>query len=134
VNEEAYPMAEVRVGIRVADDRRSVTIEIGPDGGPSSPVGLDLDQLSTLILLLGRARARMLEGTPKQPLHGREVETTIDPPWYIKVAAIDGSLLAFDHPSYGPVAFEIPREDVAKIVQALCAHLAMPAGQQGPPN
>lgn len=127
-------MAEARVGIRVADDRQSVTVEIGPVGGPSSPVGLDLEQLTTLITLLGRARSRMLEGTPKQPLHGRAVETTIAPPWYIKVANIDGSLLAFDHPSYGTVAFEIPRDDVARIVQALSAHLALPASQQGKPN
>ena len=127
-------MAEARVGIRVADDRRSVTIEIAPVGGPSSPVGLDLEQLTKLINLLGQARSRMLEGTPKRPLHGRRVETTIEPPWYIKATDSGGSLLAFDHPSYGPVAFVIPRDDVAKIVQALSAHLALLPSQRGKPN
>jgi hypothetical protein len=57
-------MAQARVGVRVADDRRSVTIEIGPVDGPSAPVGLDLDQLTKVITLLGQARQRMLEGTP----------------------------------------------------------------------
>jgi hypothetical protein len=127
-------MAEARVGLRVADDRQSVTIEIGPVAGPSAPIGLDVEQLTKLIILLGKARSKMLEGTPKQPLQGREVETVIDPPWYIKAAETDGSLLAFDHPSYGPVAFVISRDGVARIVQILSAHLAVPAGQQGKPN
>ncbi|KLK90640.1 hypothetical protein AA309_24570 [Microvirga vignae] len=111
-----------------------MTVEIGPVGGLSSPVGLDLEQLTRLITLLGRARSRMLEGTPKQSLHGKAVETVIDPPWYIKSADIDGSLLAFDHPFFGPVAFVIPRDDVAKIVQGLSSHLECPAVQQGKPN
>jgi hypothetical protein len=55
----------------------------------------------------------------------------IEPPWYIQVAQIDGSLLVFDQPAFGPVAFAIPRVDVSKIVKVLSAHLALPAGQQG---
>src|SRR5215213_10071546 len=66
-----------------------------------------LEQLTTLIKLLGQARSRMVDGSKKQPLDGRTVETVINPPWYLQVASIDGSLLAFDHPSYGPLAFAI---------------------------
>jgi hypothetical protein len=55
-------MAQARVGVRVADDQRSVTIEIGPVDGPSSPVGLDLEQLTKVITMLGYARRRMLKG------------------------------------------------------------------------
>jgi hypothetical protein len=68
-------MAQARVGVRVADDRKSVTIEIGPVDGPSSPVGLDLDQLTKVIALLGQARRRMLEGLQVEPLNGKTVET-----------------------------------------------------------
>jgi hypothetical protein len=46
-------MAEARVGVRVADDRQSVIIEIGPVAGLSEPIALDLDQLTTIIKLLG---------------------------------------------------------------------------------
>jgi hypothetical protein len=127
-------MAQARVGVRVADDRKSVTIEIGPVDGPSSPVGLDLDQLTKVITLLGQARRRMLEGLWVEPLNGKTVETIFDPMWYAQVAQIDGSLLAFDHPSYGPVAFAIPRNDVAEIVRILSAHLALPAGQPAKAN
>jgi hypothetical protein len=127
-------MPEVRVGVRVADDQQTTTIEIGSVGGPSSPVTLDLEQLTKLIDMLGQARLRMVEGKPKQSLDGIAIRTVIEPPWYIKVASIDGSLLAFDHPSYGPVAFELPRDDVTRIVKVLSAHLALPAGQKGKPS
>jgi hypothetical protein len=127
-------MAEARVGIKVAEDRRTTIIEIGSVGGPSSPVELNLEQLTAVINMLGQARSRMVEGTPKQPLAGTTVETVIGPPWFVQVAKIDGSLIAFNHPAFGPVAFAIPRYDVAKIVQILNAHLALPVGQQGKPS
>ena len=127
-------MAEAHIGVRVSEDRQTVTVEIGPVGGPSAPVGLSFEQLTKVIQLLGQARARMIEGAPKQPLDGKSVETVIEPPWYIQVASIEGSLLAFDHPSYGPIAFAIPKDDVARIVQVLNAHLALPHGQSDQPN
>jgi hypothetical protein len=123
-------MAQARVGVRVADDRKSVTIEIGPVEGPSSPVELDLEQLTKVINLLGKARGFMLDGSRVEPLDGKTVETVGNPVWYAQVAQIDGSLLAFEHPSYGPVAFAIPRSDVAEIVRILSAHLALPTFNQ----
>jgi hypothetical protein len=131
---EACVMAEARVGVKVSDDRKTVTIEIGSTAGPSHPVGLDLNQLTKLIQLLGQARSSMVEGLQKRPLDGKTVETVIEPPWYVQVASIDGSLLAFDHPSYGPLAFAIPREDVVRIVRILNEHLALPTGQPVKPS
>ena len=127
-------MPEARVGVRVADDRQSVTIEIGPVEGLSSPVGLSLEQLTKVIHLLGQARSRMMEGTPKTALDGKSLETVTEPPWYIQTASIDGSLLAFDHPAYGPLAFAIPRDDVARITKVLSAHLALPVASQTKPS
>ncbi len=127
-------MAEARVGIRVADDRRSAIIEIGPVDGPSSPVRLNLEQLTKVINLLGQARGRMLEGLRVEPLDGKTVETITNPMWYAQVAQIDGSLVAFDHPAYGPVAFAIPRNDVAEIVRVLSAHLGLPTLQTNRPS
>ncbi len=118
-------MAEARVGIRVAEDRKSVIIGIGPVEGPSAPVGLDLEELTKLITLLGQARRRMLEGLRVEPLEGKTVEAIANPGWYAQVAQIDGSLPAFDHQAYGPVAFAIPRDEVAMIVRILSAHLAL---------
>jgi hypothetical protein len=127
-------MAQTRVGVRVADDRRTVTIEIGPVNEPSAPVGLDLEQLTKVITLLGQARRQMIGGLPAESLAGKTVETILDPVWYAQVAQFDGSLLAFDHPAYGPVAFAIPRNDVAEIVRILSAHLALPTVQTDKPS
>ena len=127
-------MPEARVGVRVSDDRQSVTIEIGPVEGPSSPVGLNLEQLTKVIAVLGQARMQMLEGKRIEALDGMTVDTINNPAWYVQVAKLDGSLLAFNHPAYGPVAFAIPRQDVAKIVQILSAHLALPEASQGRPS
>jgi hypothetical protein len=73
----------------------------------------------------------MLEGLRVEPLNGKTVETIANPMWY---AQFDGSLLAFDHPNYGPVAFAIPRSDVAEIVRILSAHLALPTVQSIKPS
>ncbi len=127
-------MAEVRVGVKVSDDHQTVTIEIGSTAGPSYPVGLDLKQLTKVIQLLGQARSRMVEGSQKVSLDGKTVDTVTEPPWYVQVASIDGSLLAFDHPSYGPVAFAIPRNDIVRIVKILNEHLALPAGHTDKPS
>ncbi|WP_201861501.1 hypothetical protein [Microvirga soli] len=127
-------MAEARVGIKVADDQQTVTIDIGPIEGPSAPVALDLEQLTKLIKLLGQARSSMVVGTRKQSLDGQTVETVFSPPWYIQLAQIEGSLLAFDHPSYGPIAYAIPRGDVARIVEVLSAHLTLPEASKAKPN
>ncbi|WP_203441307.1 hypothetical protein [Microvirga sp. VF16] len=111
-----------------------MTIEIGPVAGLSEPVTFDLEQLTKVIRLLGQARARMVEGIQKQPLDGKTVETILKPTWHIQVAHIDGSLLAFDHPLYGPVAFAIPRDEVARIVNVLSKHLELPASQPENPS
>jgi hypothetical protein len=76
----------------------------------------------------------MIRGLLAEPLAGKTVETILDPVWYAQVAQIDGSLLAFDHPAYGPLAFALPRNDVAEIVRILSAHLALPAMQSDKPS
>ncbi len=76
----------------------------------------------------------MVEGTPKQSLDGKTIGAVTEPPWHIQVAQIDGSLLAFDHPVYGPIAFAIPRDDVTRIVRVLTAHLALPTGHTDKPS
>jgi hypothetical protein len=77
---------------------------------------------------------QMLEGQRIEPLDGTTVNTINNPMWYVQVAKIDGSLLAFNHPAYGLVAFAIPREDVAKIVVILTNHLALPMCQPDKPS
>jgi hypothetical protein len=122
-------MAEVQLGIQVSKDRRSVVIEFATAGQVPSSLVLDLDQLSSLIKVLGQTRHRMVEGLPVPPLEGQTVATVNRPNWYIQVAQLDGSLLAFDHPAFGAVGFAIPRQEVATMVRILTNHLSMPPDQ-----
>lgn len=124
-------MTEARIGIRIAEDRKSATVSIAPVGSEGLPLELSVDQLTNLIALLGETRARMVEGLPTGTLEGKSIRTVMEPNWYIQVAQIDGSLLAFDHPAYGPVGFAIPRKDVARIVKLLNGHLALPETPTG---
>jgi hypothetical protein len=125
---EGMFMTRTRLGIQVSEDQQTVLLEISPEGETRSPVELNLDQLSKLITLLGHTRQRMIQGLPMQTLEGMSVETVYRPNWYIQVAKIDGSLLAFDHPAFGAVGFAIPREEVADIVKILKGHLLLPEG------
>ncbi len=120
-------MADLGVGVRLSDDRNVAEIEIVVDDRRLEPVLMDLDQLTKFVTLLGEVRTRMLEGRPKMDLKGHEVRTVNHPNWVIQVAQIDGSLLAFDHPGFGPVGFAIPRSEVAEMVRVLNAHLALPS-------
>ncbi len=121
-------MAKMRLGIKVSEDRQSVAIEFAAAGQAPSPIVLDLDQLSSLIKVLGQTRHRMVEGLPMPPLEGQTVATVNRPRWYIQVAQLDGSVLAFDHPAFGAVGFAIPRQEVAAMVRILNNHLSMPSG------
>ncbi|UVF18086.1 hypothetical protein HPT29_016380 [Microvirga terrae] len=127
-------MPEARVTVRVGDNRQSVTIEMGPVEGPSAAIALDLEQLTKVINSLGQARTQMVEGQRVEPLEGTKVKTIANPKWYIQEAPIDGSLLAFSHPAYGPMAFAIPRDEAAKIVGILTSHLSLPVCRQEKPN
>lgn len=120
-------MAELGIGTRLSHDRNVAKVEIVVDGEATKPITLDLDQLTNLIAALGELRARMLEGRPMIKLEGKDVRTVNCPNWYIQVAKIDGSLLAFDHPGFGPLGFAIPKSEVAAMVRILNTHLAMPA-------
>jgi len=120
-------MAEVQLSVRIADDQKSLVVAVVQGDSPVIPIEMDLDQLTALIQILGEARSRMLEGSSPEPLEGQNVRTVTCPSWYIQVAKIDGSLLAFDHPSFGPVGFAIPKEDIAEIVRILNGHLAFPS-------
>lgn len=119
-------MTDIGIGVRISEDRKIAEIEFVGNGQGAKPVQLDADQLSSLISILGEARARLLDGCPMIPLKGQEVRTVYHPNWYIQVAQIDGSLLAFDHPAFGAVGFAIPKSEVAEIVRILKEHLAMP--------
>ncbi|MFC4174240.1 hypothetical protein ACFOYU_19685 [Microvirga sp. GCM10011540] len=130
----ATAVGDIQVGIRIAEDRKSVAVEIRQAEASACAIELNLDQLTDLIVHLGDVRQHLLEGHPIRPLEGETVRTVTSPNWYVQVAKIDGSLLAFDHPAFGPVGFAIPREEIAEIVRILKEHLAFPPARSAKRN
>jgi hypothetical protein len=112
-------MTKARMGIRVADDRETVVVEIAPVGETSYPVELTLEQLDKLMGHLGEARRKMVEGKPSPKLDQLTIRTAAYTTWAIEASPPDGALLAFYHPSYGPVGFSMPRETIVEMVNFL---------------
>jgi hypothetical protein len=113
-------MPDARMTIRVAHDRKSVSIGASSNGQPSHEVELTLDELDRLIGDLGDARSRMVEGLPSKNFQPGDVaiSAVANTTWWIK-ASPAGALLAFDHPKFGPVGFTLARDQIARIVTFL---------------
>ena len=93
-------------------------------------------QLLSFLQTLGQAHAAMVDGQPMPSLEGIEIKAVFNTRWYIQPEPLtEGSLLSFYHPSFGPVGFLIPREQVPEIVRLLTIHLEIqPQSQTQKPN
>ncbi|GEO18625.1 hypothetical protein [Microvirga aerophila] len=111
-------MPEARVGIRVADDRKTVTIEITPLGQIGHPVALTLDQLDHLMSKLGDARCQMMEGQPGPSFESEDAPISVaaNTRWTIRASPPAGALLGFYHPKFGTVGFTLPKDEIVRIV------------------
>ena len=122
---EFRTMSEVQFKVHVADDRKAALLEIGAGGEPPHKLALSLDQLTTLIGQLGEARRQMVQGQPIPDLEGKVISTVGSTNWHVQASPIKGSLIAFYHPSFGPVGFTMPRDDAVKLVRFLTNRLAL---------
>jgi hypothetical protein len=114
-------MPKARVGIRVADDRKTVTIELTPVGQTGHPVALTLDQLDHLMGKLGDARCQMVEGQPGPRFESEDVPISVaaHTAWTIQASPPAGALLGFYHPKFGIVGFTLPKDEIVRMVSFL---------------
>ena len=124
-----------RIRIQVSDDKKDATLEFLPASGLSGSLTLTLDQLTALITGLGMARRQMVEGQPNPPINNQQFQTISNARWYIQPEPLtEGSLLAFSHPSFGPVGFVVPRDQIAEMVRVLTVHLRILPSSGSKPN
>jgi hypothetical protein len=122
--EGAIVADELKIDIAVAEDRSAATLRFRSQGGVEASVALTPERLTALIAALGQVRARMVGSISPPPMGGMEVATVLQPRWHVQPdPRRDGSLLAFLHPGFGPLAFSLPREDVQRLVEVLTKHL-----------
>jgi len=105
---------------------RSVRIRL-PEGREQTGVTLSRSELLNLITLLGQTHAALHMNEPfPQTLEGIPIPTTIGPTWYTQpVPEQNGSLIAFYHSGYGPVAAILPRFHVLQLVGLLEQQLGL---------
>ena len=72
----------------------------------------------------------LAEQGPAPELAGQTIDAVTNTEWYTEPEPVTGgSLLAFQHPNFGPVGLLIPRDQVAYLVDLLTQQLHGPAGQ-----
>jgi hypothetical protein len=114
------------MSVSLADDKKNAVLRLLPASGMDGAVVLNLEQLTELIQALGTVRAALVAQTPQPPLEGTQLKAAFDPRWLISPEALtEGSMMAFQHPNYGPVAFVLPRREVEKVVRLLSNHLSI---------
>jgi hypothetical protein len=114
-------MPDARIGVRVAEDRKTVTIEIAPFGQSGQPVGLTLNELDQLMDKLGTARSQMVQGQPIPPFEqeGPPISVVANTKWTIQASPPQEALLGFYHPKFGRVGFTLSATEIVRIVHFL---------------
>ena len=121
-----------RMRVAVSDDARTATLSLLPDSGVEGDISLSLDQITQLIFGLGQARAAMMQKLPIPPIEGAQFNPVFKTQWAVQPEALtEGSVIAFQHPAYGPVGFVLPAAAVEKVVRALTVHMGMVHSQPG---
>lgn len=115
-----------RMQVTLSDDRQQATLTLLPESGLQGELALTLDQLGQLIASLGQARAAMLDHRPVPPMEGAAFTPIYKTQWAVQPEALtEGSVIAFQHPAFGPVGFVLPPSDIEKVVRALTVHMGM---------
>ncbi len=121
-----------RMRVAVAGDGQSASLTLLPESGLDGEITLSLDQLTQLIFGLGQARAKMMQNLPIPPIEGAHFTPVFKTQWVVQPEAMtEGSVIAFQHPAYGPVGLVLPASSVEKVVRALTVHLGMVHSQAG---
>ncbi|ACI51064.1 conserved hypothetical protein [Gluconacetobacter diazotrophicus PA1 5] len=124
-----------RMQVSLSDDGRTASLAFLEASGQEGEITLSLDQLTQLIASLGAVRRAMVENTPPPPIEGVPVVPVFRTNWAIQPEALtEGSLIAFQHPAYGPIGLALAPDDARRVVQALTRHQAMihPSGRTRP--
>jgi hypothetical protein len=111
-------MPDARIGVRVAEDQTTVTIEVFPPGQPGQQVNLTLAELDQFVDRLGNARSQMVKGHPIPPFERDEppISVAANTKWTIRASPPEGVLFGFYHPKFGPVGLTLPKDEIVSIV------------------
>ena len=115
-----------RIDVSVSGDGARALVAMHASEQARAAIELSLDQLTTLIQTLGQVRTAMVASRPVPPMDGASINPVFVTQWAVQPEALtEGSVIAFQHPAFGPVGFVLPPADAERVVRALGAHLGM---------
>ncbi len=110
----------IDVNIRIIDDRRKTVLTFSPDSGVKGDLELNLLELENLIQALGSVHWMMVEGQKLADITGVTIKPAYQTKWAIQKNVVKGeTLLAFQHPGYGPVGFVLTDPQIKEYLKAL---------------
>ena len=124
-----------RIDVSVSPDASRAVVAMHASEQAHAALELSLDQLTTLIQTLGQVRTAMVANHPVPPMDGASIAPVFVTQWAVQPEALtEGSVIAFQHPAFGPVGFVLPPADAERVVRALGTHLGMMHSREATPQ
>jgi hypothetical protein len=124
-----------RLTIKVSTDTKMTAIDFPPQSNVTGTLNLNQAELLETIQALGTAHAALLASSPLPLLEGQDIDAVINTRWYIQPELLsECSVISFLHPSFGPLGFAIPRDQLPLMVDLLSKHLDIQPQSSGLPN
>jgi len=109
-----------------SEDGQKIVLSFLESSGLNGDIALDEAQLTQLITSLGLARTALVEKKPSAPIEGARFSPVYKTNWALQIDTLtEGSLLAFQHPAYGPVGLVFTPTDAEQLIRGLQRHRAM---------
>ncbi|WP_082782301.1 hypothetical protein [Acetobacter senegalensis] len=122
--QEEVRIMSSKIDLTLSDDHKSVQMTLSGEGTePKVEVPLSLEQVTHLISVLGRVRETMLADQDVQPIEGARFTPVTRTRWALQPEArTEGSVLAFQHPAFGPIGLVLTPEDSDRLMRGLHLH------------
>ncbi|MFT8943737.1 MAG: hypothetical protein ABF931_06060 [Acetobacter pasteurianus] len=116
-----------KLDLSLSADHTEVHLKVlEQEGQPAVDVALSVEDITRLIQVLGQCRETMLEGKELPPIEGATFTPVTRTKWALQPeASTDGSVLAFQHPAFGPVGLVLPPADADRLMHGLHMHQQM---------
>jgi len=109
-----------RMQVSPSDDGTGAVLKFLEASGIEGEVSLTLEQLTQLILSLGRVRSHLVETHPIPPMTGATFQPVLRTQWALQPEALtEGSVFAYQHPAFGPVGLVLTPEDTEQLIKGL---------------
>nr|WP_298796942.1 hypothetical protein [uncultured Acetobacter sp.] len=121
-----------KIDLTLSEDNSTVQMTLPGQGDePTVEVPLSVEEVTNLITVLGRLRQTMMADHEIPPIEGATFTPVTRTRWAVQPEArTDGSLLAFQHPAYGPVGLVLAPKDAERLVRGLQLHEQMRLDQK----